>query len=439
LDEEDIQEEIARATAIGIENLAIIQLAAKWCTHIDLDNRSRGVGLLEQTTGLPISGGSFRCEHANASRVSGMVLSRTAVEFYEENCIGCPHHEPTGQTPNLGTWADAIIEQRNAEARQAATEQRERVEQRAIRSAARRFAVGVPDPAVQGILDLVDRIDAVEPDPEAAGLLLKSAELSPQDFPDELLEHLASEAVASDRGVLLEAVFRVFELSGRPPLASVLSLAFAAVARPIAASPAGRIIGAHATVIPPERSIRRGIVVLAAGSFNFNASDWTGGEPAALVRFFDVDPSGASDTVSEWLRDDEPWARSTAAHAARALVRERPQSGHGLLPALLDCVVIRDGSRYHGDPWAASSAGEVIADILIADPSAEDEIVARMQAAGELEARALWKAYWHATLSRAGARRDSRSHRAASGRAPARGFAARTPGRRLRDVVTSDG
>jgi len=400
MDDEDIQEDMDRTTAIGIENLQIIELAANWCEHIDIDNRFQGVGLLEQATGLPISGGSFRCEFAKPSRVSGMVLARTAVDFYEENCIGCPHHKPRGVSPNLGTWADAIIAERNAAARQAEQERVERVERQAARSAARRFAIGVPDPSVQTILDLVDRIDTEDPDSEAADLLLKSAELSPEDFHDKLLEHLAAEAVASDRGVLLEAVFRVFELSGRPPVAVVLDLAFTAIAQPIAAKAAGRMIAGHATQIPMDPPVRRGIVVLAAGSFSFHASEWTGGEPDALARFYDLEPAGAIEALSELLRDDEPWARSTAAHAAKALVRLRPAAGRGLLPALLDCIVIRDGSRYHGDPWAAATASGVVADVLVNDASIDDEVAARMRTADERAARALWKIHWQAAPSR---------------------------------------
>ena len=400
MDEQEIQEEIDRASAIGLENLEILKLAANWCEHIGLDNARMGVGLIEQATGLPISGGSLRCEFANAPRIFGMVLSGTAVGFYEENCIGCPHHKPTGRTPNLGTWADAIIVKRNEEARRAEEERRTRAEQRAARAAARRFTTGAPDPAVQSILDLVDRIDAEDADPEAASLLLKSAELSPQDLPDRLLEQLAAEAIAIRRGVLLEVVFKVFELSGRPPLETVLSLAFAAVANRIAAAAGGRIIAANALAIPTEPAVRRGISALAAGSFSFHHSDWTGGEPAALIHFFDVDSGGATESVAELLRDAEPWTRATGANAARALVRARPSAGQGLLPTLLDCVVAPDGSRALGEPHAASTAGSVVADILIADPSADDAIVARMQGAPERQARALWKCYWQATPSR---------------------------------------
>ena len=400
MDQDQIQDDIDQATAIGMENLQVIGLAAAWCEHIGLDKGPLGTGLIEQATGLPISGGSLRCDFANHPRTYGMVLKDTAVEFYAANCIGCPHHKPTGRTPNLGTWADEVIAQRNEAARQAEEHRRVDAERRRERARNRRFLVGAPDPAVQGLLDLVDRIDAETPDADAEALLLKTAELSPQDLPDPLLEHLAGEAIAIRRGALLEVVFKVFELSGRPGLHSVMPLAFSAVATGIASKVGGGVIAAHATTIPPDQSVRLGIIQLAAGSFSFHGSEWTGGKPAALLRFFDVDPTGAVDALGLALRHEGAAARTVGAHAARHLVRSRAASGPLLLPALLDCVQMPDDSRYHGDPFAASTAADVVADVLIADPRTDDAIAARMTGAGEREGRALWKCYSHAAPTR---------------------------------------
>jgi hypothetical protein len=400
VDPEDVQEDIDRTTAIGLENLEILTLAANWCEHIDLDSRHMGVGLIQQATGLPISGGNLRCEFAEAPRSFGMVLKNTAAEFYEQNCVGCPHHKPTGREPTLATWADPIIAGRNEVARRAEEERRAENERRLERAARRRFLVGTPDPAVQAILDLMDRIDAEDRDPEAEGLLLKTAELSPQDFPSPLLEHLAAEGSVIRRDSLLDVVFKVFELSGRPPLDRVLALSFAAIGTGFAATSAGRIISTNATAIPDDAATRRGIIGLAAGAIDFHHGDWEGSEPDALVRFFDVDPVGAAQAIGSLLRDEEAWARSTGAHAARALVRTRPAAGSALVDPLLDCVVIRDGSRYLGDPWPSSTAADVVADVLFTDPTADESIVERMRGAAEREMRALWKCYWHAAPSR---------------------------------------
>lgn len=401
MDEDDIQDEIDRATAIGIENAEVLALAANWCEHIGATRGPMGgVGIVEQTTGLPVGGGSLRCSYARAPTHFGMQLKFTAADFYEKNCIGCSHHKPTGRTPHLGIWADAVLAERDEQARKAAEARRTAHEKRRERSEQRRFLLGAPDPAVQAILDLVERVDAEEPDAEAERLLLKHAELSPQDFPDALLEHLATEGLAIGRGPLLEVVFEVFERAGRPAREAVLSLASAAVANGVAAQAGGALIAQHATEIPADERTRRGLVQLAAGVFEFR-SDWEGSRPDGLLRFFDLDPEGACSTVSALLRDAEPWARASAAHAAQALVRNRPASGDLLLPALLDCVVMEDRSRYHGDPWASSKAADVVGDILIDKSETTDAaIAAQLQGAGEREARALWQCYWHASPSR---------------------------------------
>ena len=273
MDEEDIQDDLARATEIGVENLAIISLAADWCEHIGVTKGPMGTGLVEQATGLPISGGSLRCQYATAPTSFGMVLKHNAVEFYERNCVGCAYHKPTGRTPNLRTWSDEIIAWRNEEARRVQVQRDLESEQRRRRSEERRFLLGAPDPSVQAILDLVERVDAELSDPEAEQLLLKHAELSPQDFPDPLLEHLAAEAIAIGRSPLLEVVVKVHEQSGRPPVGTMVPLAFSAVREGIGAKAAGRVIGAHAADFPSDDRVRVGIVRLAAGTFEFHAHE----------------------------------------------------------------------------------------------------------------------------------------------------------------------
>jgi len=400
VDEADIQDDIDRTTAIGIENAEILTLAANWCENIGVTRGPMGVGLVEQVTGLPVGGGSLRCSHAHTPTSFGMQLKFSAADFYQENCIGCTYHKPTGRSPNLGAWADAVLAERGEQARMAAEERRVAEEKRRERTEQRRFLLGTPDPAVQAILDLVERIDAEAPDPEAELLLLKHAELSPQDFPDALLSHLASEGLAIGRGPLLEVVFSIFERAGRPSPEAVLGLAFAAVRDDVAAQAASSHIAQHATEFPPDERTRMGLVRLAAGIFDFR-SDWIGARPEALLRLFDIDPLGATDTVAALLRDPEPWARATAAHAAQALIRNRPTSHDLLLSPLLDCVLTPDRSRYHGDPWASSKAADVVGDILIAEPGQTDAaIVARLQGQNEGDARALWQCYWHASPSR---------------------------------------
>ena len=93
----------------GRRNQEIINLARGWCTHIRFDKGHMGVGIPEQMTGLPISGGTFRCDYARGLSPSAMNLPHIGLDFYQRNCKGCPHRDPGGTIPNLGTWAEEQI------------------------------------------------------------------------------------------------------------------------------------------------------------------------------------------------------------------------------------------------------------------------------------------------------------------------------------------
>lgn len=189
---------------------------------------------------LPITGGSLRCEHAKAPTSYGVALAHSAVEFYESNCVGCPHRKPTEATEHLGTWADEIIAERKEHERQAEEARLAAEEARRLRREDRRLRFGIPDPTGQSILDLIDRVNGEHQDHEAEELLVRHAELSPGDFSDELLEHLTSEAVSVGNVALLEAVVAVFERDGRPWTSRMLDVAFGAVTAGVAGAACGR-------------------------------------------------------------------------------------------------------------------------------------------------------------------------------------------------------
>lgn len=139
-----------------------------------------GIGDLQLATRLPITGGSLRCEHARAPTTFGTSLMDSSVEFYERNCIGCPHRKATDATEHLGTYAEAVIADRTAREQAPEHERLERAEARR-RQEARRLRFGAPDPTGQSILDLIDRVDGEDRDVAAEELLRRHAEMSPAD------------------------------------------------------------------------------------------------------------------------------------------------------------------------------------------------------------------------------------------------------------------
>ena len=130
---------IAQAIQIGEENHQILRLAEAWCRNISHTKGPLGTGLIEEMTGLPVGGGSLRCDFATAPTIFGMQLKNTAVGFYEENCIGCVDRAATDATEHLGSWADVRIAERGRMDAEAARQHQEALEASRMRAANRRF------------------------------------------------------------------------------------------------------------------------------------------------------------------------------------------------------------------------------------------------------------------------------------------------------------
>ena len=391
---DDESDEYAKAIQIGEENLQILLLAADWCTNMSYTKGPFGVGLIEEMTMLPVSGGSLRCEFAKAPSIFGMQLKETAVGFYEQNCIGCADRVITEATEHLGTWADAQIAERERSKAQAEEERREAEEASRTRAASRRLLLGQSEPAMQSILDLLDRVDSVDRDQEAEQLLIKHAEMAPGDFSVPLVERLTTEAMAIGNSAFLEAVFAVFERQGRPSADGMVDIAFRAIGENIAAAAAGRIIAAHAQNFDGQAKSLTGIVKLAAGEPDQLRNRRIAAEPAALLRFYDCNAERATRLIGDLLEGPGVWMRAYAGHAAERLIAARPAAGMLLLPELLDSLRHPDHSKGLGDPFAAAQIASVVGDIFVASPQETDEQLAmRLVSADPTLARRLWDCY----------------------------------------------
>ena len=394
-------DEIAQAIQIGEENLEVLRLADAFCQNISYTRGPFGVGLIEEQSGLPISGGSLRCDFASAPSIFGMRLKETAVGFYEKNCIGCGDRAATKSPEHLGTWADARIAKRERLRANAAQERIEALEASRSRAANRRFLLGQTDPATQSILDLLDRVDSVDKDQEAEELLVKHAEMAPGDFSDSLVEHMTAEALEISNGVFLEASLAIFERQNRPSAESALKIAFRALREDIAVGAAGRIIATHADDFNVEKESLTGVVQLAAGRPEPLRDRRVDAQPAALLRFYDCDPVGAKRLIGLLLQHPEVWMRAHAGHAAEGLVAARPDAGMSLLPDLLESLRHPDASQTLGDPFATAQVARVVGDIFVANPRhCDEQLAARIETAEPSLARSLWRCYISASPSR---------------------------------------
>ena len=85
--------ELDEAVQLGIENRDVIELARNWCAHLEVF----GAGaMLAEVTGLPIGPGIFGCKHAKRGSWTAVDLRFVALQFHDENCVGCPHRCSAG-------------------------------------------------------------------------------------------------------------------------------------------------------------------------------------------------------------------------------------------------------------------------------------------------------------------------------------------------------
>ncbi|MED5370200.1 MAG: hypothetical protein VX899_04225 [Myxococcota bacterium] len=178
------------AVRIGERNREIIRLCQNWCTHIRVEGSPfLGVGIVEQMTGLPVSGGFLACQFASEPSMTGMNLKPLAVEFVDLHCRACNEREPVG-LPNVGE----LLARRDRE-RQSAAEHEQHQRQQEEAGLASRVAVrgkliaAAPRPTqdVLSILDEIDR-DPAQDDERLLSLATVSPELFSEGVVDAIIQ-----------------------------------------------------------------------------------------------------------------------------------------------------------------------------------------------------------------------------------------------------------
>jgi hypothetical protein len=94
-----IDRTIEEAVTIGQANKRTMELVQNWCAHARVEPRG-GIGMVEQSTGLPIGMRAMTCPYAKAAGFAAMDLAAVALDFYDRNCVGCTDRRPV-RMPNL--------------------------------------------------------------------------------------------------------------------------------------------------------------------------------------------------------------------------------------------------------------------------------------------------------------------------------------------------
>ena len=359
-----MRDEFDKALSIGRENEEMIGLGKAWCTHIRTDRGEFGVGMVEEMTGLPISGGRFTCDFARSPvPFAAMQLTKSAVDFFEANCIGCGDRAPGGRVPNLRTWAEPRIAERNRRTEAAAEAERVAATERQQRIDHRTFTVGSSSAAAQEIVGLLNMLDVDRSDNEAADRLRDLAKLAPEAF-DEVRNLLHIEAGQLRLPVLLEVLVDLGVGLGSQ---SLHSLCLSAVRGDWARSVGCQYLSQHGVADDLTEELLDGVIFQTSPS-GFPPMLRSDGEPEALLHYHSLCPEVIELRVATLLRHGNPSRRVAAAAAARHVASADRDAGLRLLPALLDALKFPEDWWDYNKP--TPRVAEAIALVLLYAPAA---------------------------------------------------------------------
>ena len=354
-----LDDEFEKAIAIGRENQEFIVLGKAWCTHIRTDRSNFGVGIIEQETGLPISGGRFACDYAASDGgVAAMQLSVSALNFYEENCLGCPHRSPSGRVPNLGTWATERRAERARNEQMQAAAQEKALEEAKSRAEHRRLIAASLSASSQEVVNLVNRVDIDESDGEAGRSLVAMAQLDTGAFPVEIEQMLLLDARTLRSSVFLGVLVKL-NLARATDSVELRSLCVEAVREGWAEDEGCTYLGRYGTVDDIGDSLLGAVISRVASPAEFLPGE--PGDPAALIHYHSIVPEPVETKLAEMLRHGDPWVRASAAAGLRAIIDSEPGTGARLVPPLLDALRHRPSEHAHVEHEVESAVAQVYA------------------------------------------------------------------------------
>jgi hypothetical protein len=367
----NIDKQIAQAVEIGERNKEIIDLAESWCRHIRQERGMMGVGMVEIQTGLPVSGGTFKCEFAaRGALFQGMNLEPIAYGFYQNNCKGCKHREATGVLYHLGLWAEERIEAEHVAEEQRLLQQQHDQDRRSQRSENRRLALGTLDAERQSLLDLIDIVDSSAGNHESSESLFQLATLHPEAFTHELIEVLVNDAVECRNDILLQTVFIVQAHTGTLDTDRMIDLALWGLTQRVALSASAGFLTNRAKacdVSGNHEAVTNAIELAGPRSYEFFIGDIPP-EPDVFIRFVQVDTESTLSILNAELLHGDPWRRACASKAATYALETVPERAEEILAMLLDSLKYEDVYEYSGDPNATQAACTTTAKQLLMTP-----------------------------------------------------------------------
>ena len=373
------QEEYDQAVGMGKTNVDAIELMRRHCRHgrIELVSGNSPVGA---ALGLPMGLTEVRCEHAAPSGRQAHQAMDLAIEFYNENCVGCPYREGTGELPNLATVATRLAEEeseRRAEAERRAAELARRHDERERR---RRDAVSRESDVVRELTKHVDRLDRAEPRigpmsaeaQQSARHVLETARAAPTLFSPVLVDTLLELAADTADSTALIALAELVR-GGRCRARRALEAALAALQR-FRSIEAGDLMAMLGTELVPSDlpDVLNQVINLASGDVY---EHWRPpAAPKALIATSDIYLPLVTERITEQLESDDDWTRHIAADAANVLLAVDATRIVAFGEALITSIRGPDAG-YGGYPHPASAAINALATAWRREPATTRTIV----------------------------------------------------------------
>jgi hypothetical protein len=392
-------DQIESAMEIGRENRRAQSLVANHCLHARV---TISLSPLGASCGLPIGPAEIQCEHAPFFGLSTINLTDLAVEFYEKNCVECPHRAPNGRVPTI---ASVVEERRRAaqEAHQQTLASRRQIHEEwqarktardaamlgqpyAVRDLADQITIidkepqgAVDEQPTHTILDAIARIRDSQPhedDPDqlqARSRILETARRAPQLFHEALIETIATLAQTSDPTA--HSALRLLAQNNLALKARAASIAAATLKRR-ALPEAGQTVAAFSDVLSREevKDACKGAIYLCSEPEHGFAVPQRAAEPAALIALARAQWQTVLESILEGLSDGDKWHREAAAHAARHLLRESPLRVGSLGEPLIRAISGHD-QNYAGEPAPDSAAVRALAQAWLAAPQETSGII----------------------------------------------------------------
>ena len=364
-----MSDQIDKMLSGGRENQKFIALGKAWCTHIRTDRSLLGVGMVEQMTGLPITGGKFTCDFArNPGNIVGMMISGTALDFYENNCLGCQNRSPGGRVPNLSTWAEPLLADRHRREIAESQEQQVAAKKCQQRIEHRRLASISFNSTSQEIVELINRLDLDISDTEAEQQLKETATL----LPDALIEikDILYEAVADLKSsVLLEVSIAI---EGDLNSEKLRSLCVAAVSEGWGSSEVCSYLSKNGVADDLTEDFLYEMILCSVPSERHYDTQSTDNS-AVLRHYHSLDHELVESKIIDMLQHGDNWRRNIAAKAVYTVIKYDKDSGRRLLTPLLNGLKFPES--YSDDAMPSWQIAQAVGMVFLNSPTAVRDII----------------------------------------------------------------